>query len=89
MVDMRWNARAWAAALTRSGVPTKPSRDAGAYVCNAILYRSLDRRLAPALFVHVPMARVMKPERVARGLARTLPDTVSRLMRLRSEAFPS
>ena len=89
MVDVRWNARAWAATLSRAGVPTKPSHDAGAYVCNAILYRSLDRKLAPALFIHIPAARVLKPDRVARGLARTLPDAVSRLVRLRRGANPS
>ena len=83
VVDAAWNARALAASLDRAGVPAKLSRDAGAYVCNAMLYRSLDSRLAPALFIHIPIARILKPERVARGLARTLPDVVSRLVRLR------
>ena len=85
-VDAHWNARAFAMSLHRAGVPTKLSRDAGSYVCNAILYRSLDSRLAPALFIHIPTARVLKPDRVARGLARILPDVVSRLVRLRRGA---
>ncbi len=84
VVDAGWDARAFAASLDRAGVPAKLSRDAGAYVCNAMLYRSLDSRLAPALFIHIPTARVLKPERIVRGLARTLPDVVSRLVRLRS-----
>lgn len=80
-IDAAWNARVFAAALKREGVPTAVSRDAGAYVCNALLYRSLDQNLAPALFIHIPAARACKPERIARALARTLPDAVIGLAR--------
>ncbi len=42
-------------ALVRSGVAAVPSDDAGAYVCNAALYRSLHAEAAPCVgFVHVP-----------------------------------
>ena len=43
------------AALTDAGVPAALSYDAGAYVCNATLYRSLYANAAPRVgFVHVP-----------------------------------
>ena len=43
------------AALTDAGVPAARSYDAGAYVCNATLYRSLYANAAPRVgFVHVP-----------------------------------
>lgn len=80
-IDAGWGAHRLAVALKRAGVPAEPSRDAGAYVCNALLYRSLDGELAPALFIHIPRARIVAPERIARALARTLPDVVARLVR--------
>ena len=46
------------AALGRHGVPAHRSIDAGDYVCNATLYRSLfDGRAAQAGFLHVPRPR--------------------------------
>lgn len=69
-----------ATALRRAGVPAAPSRDAGAYVCNALLYKSLERKRA-ALFIHIPPARVCGPERIAEALARTLPEVVTRFRR--------
>jgi pyroglutamyl-peptidase len=43
------------AAIRAMGVTAKPSIDAGDYVCNAVLYHTLSRRLAPvAGFIHVP-----------------------------------
>lgn len=81
-IRAEWGARGLATALQRAGVPASPSRDAGAYVCNALLYRSLDSRLAPALFIHIPSARVCNPERIARALAHVLPDVVTRFRRM-------
>ena len=47
-----------AAALRARRVPCEVSRDAGDYVCNATLFRSLAGRLAPEVgFIHVPNAR--------------------------------
>lgn len=45
--------------LRQRGLPAQVSRDAGGYLCNALLYRSLDfaRRRHPAMragFVHIP-----------------------------------
>lgn len=77
-VRAEWGARKLAMALRRAGVPASPSRDAGAYVCNALLYRSLDSRIAPALFIHIPPARLCRPERIAKALAHVLPDVVTR-----------
>jgi pyroglutamyl-peptidase len=47
------------ARLRRRGLPAFISRDAGAYLCNAVLYRSLDivRRSGPMMrngFIHIP-----------------------------------
>lgn len=47
------------ARLRRRGLPAYLSRDAGAYLCNAVLYRSLDlvRRSGPTTrngFIHIP-----------------------------------
>ncbi len=50
------------------GVPL--SDDAGSYVCNAWLYRSLRCGL-PAAFLHVP-AQGIEPERVAEAVARVV-----------------
>ncbi len=44
------------------------SDDAGAYVCNAWLYRVTQALDAPVGFVHVPRDGI-EPERLARGLA--------------------
>lgn len=64
--------------LRRRGMPAQISRDAGAYLCNAVLYRSLDvaRRYGfpqRAGFVHLPsnLVNERRPEREplrARGL---------------------
>ncbi|MBS0243038.1 MAG: pyroglutamyl-peptidase I, partial [Proteobacteria bacterium] len=49
--------------LRRRGLPARISRDAGGYLCNALLYRSLERARATGLpartgFVHLPTALV-------------------------------
>lgn len=47
------------AALVRDKLDAKLSIDAGDYVCNATLYRSLLARAAPRIgFIHVPRARM-------------------------------
>lgn len=81
-IRAEWGARNLAMALRRAGVPASPSRDAGAYVCNALLYRSLDSKRAPALFIHIPPARLCRPERIAKALASVLPDVVTRFRRI-------
>ena len=54
------------AALAHAGHEARLSIDAGDYVCNATLYRSLAARLAPRVgFIHVPRARANRP--LARG----------------------
>ena len=88
-IRAEWNARALAMSLRRAGVPAAPSRDAGAYVCNALLYRSLDQKRAPALFIHIPPARICKPERIAIALARILPDVVTRFRRQLPQGLPA
>ncbi len=63
-----------AAAMRRGGCPAFVSRDAGDYVCNAALYRSLLGAAAPRVgFVHVPLPRGTLP--LPRG---TLPHARSR-----------
>ena len=86
-IESGWGAHTLAIRLRRENVPAATSRDAGAYVCNALLYRSLDRKVAPAIFLHVPPARVCDPRRIAEVLARVLPATVARLVRLRRGAI--
>ena len=46
-----------AAAMGRTGAPTRLSNDAGAYVCNATLYRTLATLVPLAGFIHVPVPR--------------------------------
>ncbi len=46
--------------LRRYGLPSRISRDAGRYLCNAAYFRALEGP-APVLFIHIP-----KPPRVAR-----------------------
>ena len=54
------------AALRRRGVDAALSRDAGDYVCNAALYRSLLAAAAPRIgFVHVPRTRRADRPRMA------------------------
>lgn len=88
-IRSEWNARELAMTLRRAGVPASPSRDAGAYVCNALLYRSLDQKRTPALFIHIPPARICKPERIAKALAHILPDVVTRFRRRAPQGLAS
>jgi len=56
-----------------AGFDAQRSSDAGDYVCNATLWRSLETNMAPALFVHLPKKRHAAPQEVAAALARILP----------------
>jgi pyroglutamyl-peptidase len=56
------------AALQDGCIPVRYSLDAGAYLCNATLYQLLEWGV-PAVFVHVPSAQVVDPERIASALA--------------------
>jgi pyroglutamyl-peptidase len=56
------------AALRDGGVPVRYSTDAGAYLCNATLFQLLAWDV-PAVFIHVPPARLIAPERIALALA--------------------
>ena len=50
------------AALSRAGHDARSSIDAGDYVCNATLYRSLAACRAPSIgFIHVPRAKERRP----------------------------
>lgn len=58
--------------LREAGVPSRISRDAGRYLCNAAYFRALGRP-CPVLFVHVPKPRpprpgVARPARLGAGL---------------------
>lgn len=87
-VDPHWGAPVLAVALGKAGVPAQTSRNAGAYVCNALLYRALDAELAPALFIHIPPVRACSPQRIAAALAQTLPDAVERFVRAARRPIP-
>ncbi len=53
-------------AIREAGVPSEPSQSAGSYVCNAVMYSTLNRCRfrTPAVFIHVPYIR----EQAANGL---------------------
>lgn len=76
-----WDAGELVAALRRRGVDAVASIDAGDYVCNATLWRTLETGRAPAVFVHVPKKRRLAPARMAEALAAILPATTLRLAR--------
>lgn len=77
-----WNARRLRAALRRERIDASVSQDAGDYVCNATLWRSLEVDRAPAIFVHVPDKRRLPPSRMAVALARILPGATRRALRM-------
>lgn len=68
-----WNAARLCAALRRARIDAGLSVDAGDYVCNATLWRSLEDSRSPAIFIHVPEKRRLPPARMAAALARILP----------------
>jgi pyroglutamyl-peptidase len=64
-------------ALQAAGVPAEPSESAGTYVCNAVLYRTLDwaateRYRGPVGFVHLPTAETVSLPDQERALERLL-----------------
>lgn len=63
--------RAIADAITAAGIPSKVSLSAGAFVCNAVMYRLL-ASVEPGIragFIHVPSESDMSVDDIARGLA--------------------
>lgn len=76
-----WNAPRLVAALREAGVDAAVSNDAGDYVCNAALWRSLESGAAPAVFIHVPKKSRVRPADMARALAGVLPAMTLRLAR--------
>lgn len=81
-----WDAALIVARLREAGVDAARSIDAGDYVCNAVLWRSLERRAAPAVFIHVPKKSRAAPAHIARALAGALPPLALRLARSRRVA---
>jgi pyroglutamyl-peptidase len=64
-------------ALQASGAPAAPSDSAGTYVCNAVLYGTLDwaataRHTGPVGFVHLPTADTVSLADQERALERLL-----------------
>ena len=69
------------AKLHAAGLDAQPSVDAGDYVCNATLWRSLEAGASPAVFIHLPKKRHAAPRKVATALARILPAVTVELAR--------
>lgn len=88
------HARAALIALRRRGVDAGPSRDAGAYLCNATYYRALAEG-RPTLFLHIPRLpdpgwprrhRVSRRERPLESWTRAFVDVALTLLaRARSQ----
>lgn len=74
LFDSGFPLAAWAEELRTAGHDATLSDDAGTYLCNAALFRSLQaaRRLhghARAVFVHLPLTEVLPPARAAACVA--------------------
>ncbi len=68
-----------AAAMRRAGARAILSRDAGDYVCNAALYRSLLAAAAPRVgFIHVPRVRTVARPSLFKGRRRPTVDALTR-----------
>jgi len=64
-------------ALTDAGLPVTRSDDAGGYLCNMLLYRSLhfnreEKRNAMIGFIHVPRLDVLDEEQLTKAVATVL-----------------
>lgn len=81
-----WDMTRLVAGLREAGIDVAASNDAGDYVCNAALWRSLETGTAPAVFIHVPKKSRVRPADMARALAGVLPAMTLRLARARAEA---
>lgn len=77
-----WDAGRLVAGLRHAGLDAHASNDAGDYICNATLWRSLETG-APAVFIHVPKKSRAAPAEVARALAGVLPAMALRIARRR------
>ncbi|HMN74043.1 MAG TPA: pyroglutamyl-peptidase I [Rhodoblastus sp.] len=78
-----WDTTQLVARLRCASVDAAPSNDAGDYVCNAVLWRSLEAGAAPAVFIHVPKKSRVPPADMARALAGVLPSLTLRIARRR------
>ena len=76
-----WNAQRLTNALRAARLDAALSNDAGDYVCNALLWRSLEAGAAPAIFIHIPRRRRIAPAKIAAALARVLPAFANGLAR--------
>ena len=76
-----WDTTLLVARLRSSGIDAAGSIDAGDYVCNAALWRSLETGAAPAVFIHVPKKSRLRPAELARSLAGVLPAMTLRIAR--------
>ena len=81
-----WSAAQLVAGLREAGIDAARSIDAGDYVCNAALWRSLEAEAAPAVFIHVPKKSRVRPADMARALAGVLPAMTLRLARCSFQA---
>ena len=78
-----WDTTLLVARLRQAGIDAGSSIDAGDYVCNAALWRSLETGAAPAVFIHVPKKSRLRPAELARTLAGFLPAMTLRIARRR------
>jgi pyroglutamyl-peptidase len=65
------------ARMRAAGLSAKISRDAGDYLCNALLWTALESGV-PAVFVHVPRPRRMMRRKGSQKLARPTPGDLKR-----------
>ncbi len=65
------------ARMRADGLSAKLSRDAGDYLCNALLWTALETGV-PAIFVHVPRSRRMMRRKGSQKLARPTPEDLKR-----------
>jgi pyrrolidone-carboxylate peptidase len=63
--------------MRAAGLSAKISRDAGDYLCNALLWTALESGV-PAVFVHVPRPRRMMRRKGSQKLARPTPGDLKR-----------
>ena len=77
-------------AVRSVGVPASESRDAGGYLCNAVLYKTLERLArrglrVPATFVHLPVpgggaAKGVTAGRLAKAFAAVVDEACRRFL---------
>lgn len=75
---VRFPVRATVTAIRRAGLPCRASIDAGDYICNETLFRSLATTIPVIGFIHVPRVRGPAATRGGRLTAADL-ETVARL----------